>query len=370
MKIDTLTIEKFRALRKLKLEGLGRVNLITGRNNAGKSSVLEALRLVASKASTSVISSILRYREEDLDDSDETARASEGGLSMIASLFLGCPSSGKIDEKILISATGNEFSQQIVLSVGRFIQARDPDGTIRLVSQPGLFDDSDSAPALVVEINNSLPRNITLDRFRRKGRIRVYRPEWVEEPGMPCVFISPYGSEHSSTLGALWDKIALSDREQDVVEALRIISPDIVAVSMIGGEGAVSRIAIARSRLFPRPVPLRSFGDGLNRIFGIVLSLVSAKGGILLIDEIENGLHHSIQLDLWRVIFRLARQLDIQIFATSHSWDSVESFQKASAEDEDAGVLLRLLRNGDDIVSTFFSETELAIATREHIEVR
>ncbi len=54
-KISTLEIRQFRALRHLKIEGLGRVNLMTGRNNTGKSSVLEALRILASDASPSVI---------------------------------------------------------------------------------------------------------------------------------------------------------------------------------------------------------------------------------------------------------------------------------------------------------------------------
>ena len=97
---------------------------------------------------------------------------------------------------------------------------------------------------------------------------------------MACIFVSPYGGERTATLGALWDKIALSDREKDVVEALRIIDPEISAVSMVGGEGPRRmRTAIVRSDNISRPVPLRSFGDGLNRLFGIVLSLVNAKDG-------------------------------------------------------------------------------------------
>lgn len=52
-RISTLGIEGFRALRQLKIEGLGRVNLLTGRNNTGKSSVLEALRILAADASPS-----------------------------------------------------------------------------------------------------------------------------------------------------------------------------------------------------------------------------------------------------------------------------------------------------------------------------
>ncbi len=199
----------------------------------------------------------------------------------------------------------------------------------------------------------------------------MIRSDVTDEPTLPCVFVSPYGGERTATLGALWDKIALSDREKDVVEALRIIDPEISAVSMVGGERPrEQRTAIVRASNLPRPVPLRSFGDGLNRLFGIVLSLVNAKDGLLLIDEFENGMHYTVQLDAWRAVFRLSRRLGIQVFATSHSWDSIEAFQKAASETPEEGVLVRLSRKGEDILSTIFAEDELAVATRDRIEVR
>ena len=139
---------------------------------------------------------------------------------------------------------------------------------------------------------------------------------------------------------------------------------------MVGAGPSQTRTAIVRAEGLPRPVPLRSFGDGLNRLFGIVLSLVNAKGGLLLIDEFENGMHHTVQTDTWRAIFRLAGQLDVQVIATSHSWDAIEAFQVAAAEAQDEGVLIRLARKGEDVIPTLFREDELAIATREHIEVR
>ena len=108
----------------------------------------------------------------------------------------------------------------------------------------------------------------------------------------------------------------------------------------------------------------------MNRLFGLALALVNARGGLLLIDEFENGLHHSVQTDVWRMIFRLAERLDVQVFATTHSRDSVRSFQEAAAESPEEGVLLRLARKGEDIVPTVASEDELAVATRHDIEVR
>jgi hypothetical protein len=372
-KIATLAIERFRALRQLKIEGLGRVNLITGRNNTGKSSVLEALRILAANASPSVIYSILRDREEDLGEAEEPGRPIDAeGFFQMSSLFHGFPHVSESLEPIVIVSIDGERPMRLTMDIGWFSEERDQDGSRRLVPrQSELFSEVEALPSLVIEAGGAR-RIFPLDYLRRFSiRTRPLRPDLADEPRLTCMFVSPYGGERTATLGPLWDKIALSDREKDVVEALRIIDPDISAVSMIGGEGPrQTRTAIVRAQSIPRPVSLRSFGDGLNRLFGIVLSLVNAKDGLLLIDEFENGMHYTVQIDAWRAIFRLARRLDIQVFATSHSWDSIEAFQKAAHEDPEEGVLIRLSRSGEDIIPTLFREAELAVVTRDRIEVR
>lgn len=370
-KIATLAIERFRAFRQLRIEDLGRVNLITGRNNTGKSSVLEALRVLAADASPAVILDILRYREEDLnlEDTEDTSRPIDAeDLFQLSSLFHGFPPVSDRLDPIVIESIDGQRPLRLAMRVGWFMEELEDDGTRR---QKEFFVEGESIPRLVVEGEGSR-RTLPLDFSRRY----VYRPRLgrlglIDEPRLTCVFVNPYGGEQTGTLGTLWDRIALSDREKDVVEALQIIDPAISAVSMVGGEGARrTRTAIVRADNLPRPVPLRSFGDGLNRLFGIVLSLVNAKGGLLLIDEFENSMHHTVQFDAWRAIFRLARRLDIQVFATSHSWDAIEAFQKAAAEDPDEGVLVRLSRRDEDIIPTLFREDELAVVTRDRVEVR
>lgn len=372
-RISKLSIERFRSIRQLTLGGLGRVNLITGRNNTGKSSVLEAIRILATDGSPQVLFNILRSREESVVPMDEISRSSDlEGFSQFAAIFPGFPSLSDNPEPVILSAEGGGRLLRLNIALGLFSEERDQDGSRRLVlRQPQLFEPEDAIPALVIESPIGR-RHITPDYIRRLGmRGPMLRSELADGPSTPCVYVSPYGGERTVTLAALWDKIALTDSEMDVVEALRIIVGDIEAVSMVGGEGQrQTRTAIVRTSRFRRPIPLRSFGDGLNRLFGIVLSLVNAREGLLLIDEFENGMHHTVQVDVWRAVFRLARQLNIQIFATSHSWDAVEAFQKASSEDPEQGILIRLTRKGDDLIPTVFREDELAVATREHIEVR
>lgn len=373
-KIATLAIERFRALRQLKIEGLGRINLITGRNNTGKSSILEALRILAADASPSVILNVLRYREEDLGDTEDASRPIDAeSLFQMSSLFHGFPQVSDSLAPIVIESIGGQRPMRLTMEVEWFSEEREADGTRKMVPQKkGLFGEGESFPLLVAEGGRGR-RIFPLDFSSRRDplRPRLVRSDFIDEPRPACIFVSPYGVERTGTLGTLWDKIALSDREKDVVEALRIIDPEISAVSMVGGEGPRQmRTAIVRASGLPRPVPLRSFGDGLNRLFGIALSLVNAKDGLLLIDEFENSMHYSVQIEVWRAIFSLARRLDIQVFATSHSWDAIETFQKAAAEDPEEGVLIRLSRSGDDIIPTLFREDELAIVTRDQIEVR
>ncbi len=110
----------------------------------------------------------------------------------------------------------------------------------------------------------------------------------------------------------------------------------------------------------------------MNRLFGITLALVNSGDGVLVLDEIENGLHYSVLPEVWRFIFQVARRLNVQVFATTHSWDCIEAFQMAAAEDEqEEGVLVRLRQNSKgDVEAIVFDERRLAIITRDQIEVR
>jgi len=170
----------------------------------------------------------------------------------------------------------------------------------------------------------------------------------------------------------LWDGIALTKFEADVLAALRLIAPGLVDLNFIstplsGGE----RIPIVKIKDSDEPLPLYSLGDGMLRALGISLALVNAKDGILLIDEFENGLYYSVQPDLWRLIFQVARRLNVQVFATTHSWDCIKAFQQAAQENaQEEGIVIRLSIKKGAVNVTLFDEEELGIATREQIEVR
>ena len=168
----------------------------------------------------------------------------------------------------------------------------------------------------------------------------------------------------------MWDEIALTDKADVVIDCLHLIAPQLERISTKGKDK--SRIFFAKTSDFSVPVPLNNLGEGMNRLLYIILCLVNASKGTLLIDEIENGIHYSIQPKLWKLILELAERLDVQVFVTTHSWDAVEGFQEALNEfhDPEQGQLIRLDEINNDIKSTIFSAKELKIATKNEIEVR
>jgi hypothetical protein len=369
--VSSLEIKGFRALADLRIDSLAKVNLVTGKNNSGKSTLLEAIRILATGGAMRTISDILSYREEMGSVTEAERIYTPTDVAPFCNLFTGFPDLASSKRGFTISATGAIPTSltRISAHIDWLVRKSDPDRQAYSYEPAtgDLFDDVEAFPALEFDLAGK-KRIIPLDRIQRRYLMRAE----AEATSVSCVYLDPFSSRSTSQMGALWDAIALTDVEQEIVKALKVISEDIQAVSVIGSDerGSRSRTAIAKSARYPAPIPLRTFGDGVNRLFGIILSLCNARNGVLLVDEIENGLHYSVQTEIWRTIFRLSNALNVQVFATSHSWDCVRAFQEAAAESPEDGVLIRLSKNETKIIPTLFTEKELEIATRDQIEVR
>ena len=375
--LESVEIDGFRAFRVLRIERLGHVNLITGKNNVGKSSLLEALWVYAHRGSPTRILRLMEGRDEIQYVSSYTSSSgdADGGdqqLMNIKHLFYGRsdiqerPASiriGPINRPAdLLSITAGWLSPTYREELGDEQQPLFPMDQYRLENR---------VLALVVQLGNQDPSFYPIAQYIERRRLLRERSSFS---AIPCVLI-PANALESDQLASLWDGIALTDLEQDVLHALRIISPGVERITLVGEQpGRRARVPIVRAPHFNIPVPLRSMGEGMNRLFGIALALVNAQDGMLLIDEIDSGLHYSVQPDLWRMVFQVAHRLNIQVFATTHSWDCVTAFQESIQNgSEDGGLLISLRdRKGEPgrVVAVLFDEEELAIVTREQIEVR
>jgi len=112
-------------------------------------------------------------------------------------------------------------------------------------------------------------------------------------------------------------------------------------------------------------------GDGIWRMLGIALSLVNAENGILLIDEIDTGLHYSVLSKMWHLVQQTAQRLNIQVFATTHSRDCYESLASISNDFVSVNSSVTIQRVERDIeLATAFTEQEIVAAAERGIEVR
>lgn len=368
--VSTLTVTRFRSLRNLTVGPFGRVNLITGKNNTGKSTLLEALALLLSNGDLGTFTSLIDHREQT--DLERAVALVE--QPWFSSLFSDFPNLSDCEDPLTVSSTSDPSTPPKTVEVKVVWLPERPDnergnGNPDPANTKNGMGEPYKVPYLQIKTPSRGHRLIHLDS--RTPITGTGLTDLTRGNRVTFVHVDPFLSRSIGRLGDLWDTVALTPAQDEVVKALQIIAPDIEAVSVIGGKnGNGSRTVIARSRHFKTPVSLRTFGDGVNHLFGIILSLVKASGGVLLVDEIENGLHHSILPEVWKVIFRMAGELNVQIFATTHSWDCVDSFQKAANDHPEVGVLARLTAHGGRIIPTLFNEEDLSVIASERIEVR
>ena len=387
--LNSLEIKNFRILEDFHVSKLGRVNLIVGKNNSGKSTVLEALRIYAGNAHRGLLEYIAAGHDEKFYLKENEQIESDMQFPF-EDFFVG--RQFPQDETIAISigelASGDKALRiEHGFLVEEEVVVKDASGNIvverrnrrsRMLNTPRdeLSSEAFSHAIFVTKGERSFPP-IPLD----KSVSPRFRSTFKEISGtLPCSVI-PTTLIPLDELAAEWDKIVFTEHEEVIRQALQIIAPEFEKLTFVNNDDFPRRPGIYRSAKVkmsnsPRPVPLNSLGDGMLRVLQLVLKVFPAKGGFLLIDEFENGLHFSVQEKVWELLFEMAQKLDIQIFATTHSWDCIESFANAAIARKDVeGVLFRVGRsakksNRGQVIATVFDEDALYNITQADVEVR
>jgi predicted ATP-dependent endonuclease of OLD family len=365
--LSSFEISGFRAFDHLKLTNLGRVNLFVGKNNVGKSSLLEAFWVYANQGAPSVLWSLLvdRNESESLSELRLADRLTDEEIEKqfltIRYLFYGREENPEA-QAISLGPVENGSKTLTIAYMSSAGQGKNNNQVLRFSNEE---DEDEKVPALSIKMGNTTTL-IRMDRFFTK---RMREPLRLSSESKN-IFIPANGLSNAD-VGRYWDSITLGAAEKDVLDSLRIIDPRIERLNLVGSLRDTSdRVPIVKISDFDQPLPLRSLGEGMNRIFGIALALVNARGGILLMDKIESGLHYSILPNVWDFIFQAARRLDVQVFASTHSKDCIDGFQQAASKSNEQGVLIRLENKNGRIVPVSFDEKELNIVTRDQIEVR
>lgn len=355
-----LRISNFRRFQHFTMEGLGRVNLLVGPNNCGKTTVLEAIELLFSEPSPVRLGFVAMRRGALIYSGDKLS--SRTARIQLQHLFYG--HTAQIGSEFTIAGRSSEGDQKLRVYIDDEPRSLHRSGKIgRTVGLPFLKISRTGATLDAIDPQLSWSGDWSFADFEQRQAAL----------GMINTYLLPTGSLSRSQVAKQLSTVLLNPEEALVLDILRLIEPSvegIVAVDSPEIDGLVDRCGIFVKLKGQRErIPIASLGEGMWRLLALALELVNAKGSVLLVDEIDIGLHYTAQADMWRMVKRAAEELDVQVFATTHSRDCIYALAQVARADVTDGSEVTIQRiEGDHAVA--YNEQEIVLAAERGIEVR
>ena len=309
--LKSLKMTGFRAFESYALESLSRVNLVVGRNNSGKTSVLEAVDLLVSGGTPAALSESAQRRDEMRSIE---WRPGFGRVPSIAHLFYdhACE-------------PGANFELRGPRSAGRVaLELRSLDELDEKILS-GMFNERlppDAAPAMGLTVTlNSRKRPEFVFPVTEDGLLlHDPRRRWMTRRSVRFLSLT---SMDPPFLGEAWNALVSGGREREVVEDMKLLMPDIDSIHFLTN-GRTSRGGfVVGLRGGGSRYPLGTFGDGMRRLLLLRLALVNNADSCVLVDEVDTGLHWTVMAGMWRLVVEVARKSRLQLFATTHSHDCI-----------------------------------------------
>lgn len=323
--MSSFQISNYKNLDSILLDNLKNINLLVGDNNAGKTNILEALMLYASQFNLETIQNILGIRGEDV--SMFSSNQASNSLNTLLPLVYNYD--GKILQSsgITLSTTNRKVSLKIMY---------------RIISQTAT--NKTAVTLLPIGSAIKLPpyqkvmsREVVLvaERSTTNYVLMSLQQSLLTQLIIPPTHITEYQyvhcpSKRTNNLDVLWGNITMTPMEKYVLDALKVIEPQITNFNIIKDKNnrTIPKVSISNQS----PIPIYSMGDGICHILNIILALLNVQDGILLLDEVDSGLHFNKHKELWKILIHLSNALNIQIFATTHNQDCMRALAEVSDE--------------------------------------
>lgn len=373
--LRSLQVEGFRGLAALTVEPLARVNLFVGVNQSGKTSLLDAIQLVIDRGSGRAFFECQERRGELL----VVRQHADGGAETaprLDALFRG--GSLKPGARFAIRAR-DEADAPVEIEVE--VVGRQPPPSERRARPLPAWAEAWSHLALRVSIHGEETARLLPVPYNTRTARRFLGDGLPAEDGSdddllvhssPSIdFIAVAGLE-DWRLNDLWGEVVLTPREEPLLRALRLVEPALERMSLIPSPYAEGTGELMiKIRGCEERLRLGDMGEGFRRMLGLLLCLPDTPRSEVLVDEIDTGLHYSVLRPMWRTILEVARERDLQVFATTHSWDCVAALGKLFEDDPTcaAEIALHRIDPGYERTAHYAAEA-ICTAAQHHIEVR
>jgi hypothetical protein len=318
--IEELALENFRGFRSLDLRGLKPVNLIVGHNNTGKTSLLEGILLSCQAGRGMELPGMFR--------------ANQGAPHL--RYFPWLIRDGAHNGTATLKCKEGAFENSLALTDRNAAQGGAPAG---FIGPAGSF-----------------------------GTLFLWRYANWRGRDFICRFVSVQHRDPNSLVSLIGKAYRKRGGEETFQKLLATIDSRIKKVRIDpGDDGNQVVVDIGLSEL----LPLAQIGQGVYRLAAIVADIIGEQPAVLLIDEIENGLHHSVQKQVWTGLAAAAKELNVQIFATTHSGECLQAAHKAFLERHpyDLGVI-QLFRTEEGVQGRLLDKEHIEAAIKADIELR
>ncbi|MBM1558792.1 AAA family ATPase [Sulfitobacter mediterraneus] len=301
--IQNLKVENFRAFDEIEFKKFSRINIFGGLNGVGKSSLLETLFFAVDSKDPSSAAKSLMWRTASLNSTEDLVRVLRNPQR--PALIRIEIDKKSYESKVTKSKIPNSVLKDLISNVAR---TPGPNQTLQ-IGEVGLRTLVSSGSTSLVE-SYIAPGNDGFAAVLKK----------LEDVSFPLAQIISPNIRPSATELAEQVSIAIkSQKDTEVVQHLRILDPDVDEL-LILQDGKNPTVYVKRS---DEVIPISLLGDGFRAALNAILAVSLHEGRILLLDEVDTALHFSITARIWSIISKAAHENGCQIFATSHSRESI-----------------------------------------------
>ena len=327
---QSFRVKNFRCFRDLQVNDLGRVNLIAGRNNTGKTALMEAMYILAgNRDAKTLLRMKLRTVYRLLADSEmRDAPSDASDIISWRNLFTNYNTDSEIVmraslQRPLLPLFPNTNTLTLRLRTGSRPIADFEDILYRFrVDDIELLEQSE----LLEFVNDHAAVNTHL--LLANGNVVGLRG--ATDTAIEAEFLSATEKQSARVNAKRFSDLRLSTGTAALCDTLRVIDPRLQRLELLYDGYRTHMYADLGSGAMQS---LTGLGDGIQRVASITLALNDQGIDLLFIDEIENGIHHSVQCQVWQAIGKLAHELDIQVFATTHSLEMIRAAYEAFSAD-------------------------------------
>lgn len=356
---DRLQISGYRALQLVNLSQLGQVNIFVGDNNAGKTSILEAISILCNPLDPFQWLEVSQRRLYLGRSPLITLRPNSEALKWIFSQKIGASNDEIYQAEILIKANGTTPIHELKAKLGEIygsgVEKNNQKSFYKDISSPQEEVSSPEIDSVRVGLELEIAVNLA------SAQLNLFPPEpereifqfWENErfvqrrrnkPIVKNATIFPSYSSSEPILERLSRIIRQEeDGKNEVLELIRSFDNNILDIQILSMPTGIATLYIKHKEL--GLAPLYVFGDGFKRALVIALTLLTTANGVLLVDEIETSIHVSALGSVFSWLIETCRRREIQLFVTTHSLEAIDAMLQPEIATDNV-VAFRLNHNG------------------------